>query len=487
MDLKTEWKALLLIVVGFVACFWLPVGSERFLGAVGEALHLARWYAREHVLLCLIPAFFIAGAIAVFLNQASVIRYLGARANRVLSYAVASVSGAVLAVCSCTVLPLFAGIYRRGAGLGPATAFLYAGPAINVLAIILTARLLGPGLGVARAVGAVVFSIVIGVAMHLLFRKEERRRSEEELAMPERAAPRPLWQTALFFAAMVGVLVAANWGGPREFQFTTAGGGQWNAVVLREAGDDAGREELHLKLTGGPRAGTTIELAASEVLGRVPVGGWATAVWRHKWLVTGVFAAALAVMLVAWLGLSWWRVAAVGVVAVVAAVLFPAVPMVAFAAAVLGLSLLTMTSDGEPREWFDSTWGFARQILPLLLLGVLAAGLLLGRPDHAGLIPPEWVHRAVGGNSVSANFFAAIAGALMYFATLTEVPIVQGLVDNGMGPGPALALLLAGPAVSLPNMLVIRSVLGTKKTLVYLVLVVVMATVSGCVYGVIAA
>ena len=434
MDLKTEWKALLLIVVGFVACFWLPVGSERFLGAVGEALHLARWYAREHVLLCLVPAFFIAGAIAVFLNQASVVKYLGARANRVLSYGVASVSGAVLAVCSCTVLPLFAGIYRRGAGLGPATAFLYAGPAINVLAIVLTARLLGPGLGVARAVGAVVFSIVIGLVMHLVFRKEERRRSEEELALPERAAPRPLWQTSLLIAAMVGVLVFANWGAPAE------------------AGDG-------------------------------PVAGWAAAVWQHKWAATALCAAALGAMLVVWLRVAWWKVALVGLSAAVPAVLLPAMPQVAFAVAVLGLALVAATGDGESREWFDSTWGFARQILPLLLVGVLVAGLLLGRPGHAGLVPSEWVDAAVGGNSVRANFFAALAGALMYFATLTEVPIVQGLVANGMGRGPALALLLAGPAVSLPNLLVIRSVLGTKKTAVYLALVVVMATVSGCIYG----
>ncbi|MGB2615278.1 MAG: permease [Phycisphaerae bacterium] len=388
MNHKREWTILAALAVVFLVFYFLPVGSERFDGAVLESLALAKSYAREHVLLCLVPAFFIAGAIGVFVRQASVLRYLGAKANKVVAYGVASVSGSILAVCSCTVLPLFAGIWRMGAGLGPATAFLYSGPAINVLAIILTARVLGLELGIARAVGAILFSIVIGLAMHFIFRKEERARAEAQAAVPEPEAGRPLWRTALFFAAMVGILVFANWGRPDE-----ASGAVWRAI------------------------------------------------YSVKWAVAGVFAVALAAMII-----GWFRRAELG-------------------------------------EWCGSTWGFAKQILPLLFVGVLAAGFLLGRPGHESLIPSEWVSAAVGGNSLRANLFASVAGALMYFATLTEVPILQGLIGSGMGKGPALALLLAGPALSLPNMLVIRSILGTRKTIVFCSLVVVMATVSGMVYG----
>jgi len=425
----TEWRRLALIVGAFLVCFWLPVGQVRFDQAILEALHLVKWYAREHVLLCLVPAFFIAGAISVFVSQASVMKYLGAGANKVLAYGVASVSGTILAVCSCTVLPLFAGIHRMGAGLGPAVAFLYSGPAINVLAIILTARVLGLELGIARAVGAIVFSVVIGLAMHVIYRKEERARAQAQAAMPAPEVVRPLWQNAVYFAAMVGVLVFANWGKPEH------AAGVWHAIH------------------------------------------------SVKWVVTGALAAGLGVVLVLWFGLGWWRVLAVGVPCAALAVVLPGQPMIAFAAGVVGLAIVTGTSKGEPGDWLGATWGFAKQILPLLLAGVVVAGALLGRPGHEGLIPGAWVSGAVGGNSLGANLFASVAGAFMYFATLTEVPILQGLLGSGMGKGPALALLLAGPALSLPNMLVIRSVIGTQKTIVYVVLVVVMATVSGLIYG----
>ena len=393
MNWKAEWKKLALIVAVFLLCFYLPIdwprGFDQPSNALWEALYLVRWYARQHVLLCLVPAFFIAGAIAVFISQASVTKYLGVKANKVLAYGVASVSGTILAVCSCTVLPLFAGIYRMGAGLGPATAFLYSGPAINVLAIILTARVLGLELGIARAVGAVLFSIVIGLAMHFIFRKEELAKANAQAEMPEPQVSRPLWQNALFFASLISVLVFANWSKPEE--------------------------------------GT--------------VGLW-YAIYFAKWIITAGCLCAVVV-------LSW-----------------------------------AMRSEhGQTGEWFVSTWGFAKQILPLLLVGVLIAGALLGRPGHEGLIPSQWVTRAVGGNSLWANLFASLAGAFMYFATLTEVPILQGLLGAGMGKGPALALLLAGPALSLPNMLVIRSVMGTRKTLVFVLLVIVMATATGMIYG----
>jgi len=429
MNWKNEWKKLALIAAVFLAFFYLPIGKERFNNAIMESLHLAKWYAREHVLLCLIPAFFIAGAIAVFVSQASVMKYLGAKANKFMAYGVASVSGTILAVCSCTVLPLFAGIYKMGAGLGPAIAFLYSGPAINVLAIVLTARILGLQLGIARAVGAVIFSVVIGYLMHLIFRKEEEAKAAAQVDMPDAEVKRPLWQNVLYFASMVGILVFANWGKPVE-----------------------------------------------------NTGIWAV-IYGAKWWLTGFFTATLGVILILWFETKWWKILLTAIPVILLAAIFPEQPMVAFAAGVIGLSVFTSTDKGETSEWFSSSWGFAKQILPLLLFGVLIAGALLGRVGHEGLIPSEWVANAVGGNSLRANFFASFAGAFMYFATLTEVPILQGLIGNGMGKGPALALLLAGPALSLPNMLVIRSVIGTKKTAVFVSLVIVMATISGVIFG----
>jgi uncharacterized membrane protein YraQ (UPF0718 family) len=375
LDFRTEWKKLVIIVAVFLACFYLPVDSMRFNNAIVESLALVKWYAQEHVLLCLVPAFFIAGAISVFVSQASVMRYLGARANKVLAYGVASVSGTILAVCSCTVLPLFAGIYRMGAGLGPAAAFLYSGPAINILAIILTARVLGLELGVARAVGAILFSIVIGLLMHVIYRKEEIEKADGQMNISEPRVSRPLWQNLIYFASMVGILVFANWAKPGN------------------------------------------------------AGVWAS-IHSAKWIITGAFAVVLIAVLAAWF------------------------------------------KKDELGEWTAATWGFAKQILPLLLIGVLISGA-----------PSEWVSRAVGGNSICANLFAAVAGAFMYFATLTEVPILQGLIGAGMGKGPALSLLLAGPALSLPNMLVIRSIMGTQKTVVYVSLVIVMATICGVIFG----
>jgi len=388
--MKKQWLTFLLIPAVFLLACFLPFSSWRFGGPIKEALLMLQEYAREHFLLCLVPAFFIAGGISVFVNQQAVIKYFGASANKVLAYSVAAVSGTILAVCSCTVLPLFSGIYRRGAGIGPATAFLYSGPAINVLAIILTARVLGMELGVARAAGAAVFSVVIGLAMHFIFLKEEREKAKTAAAFAAGAEEedRPLWRNGLYFASMVGILVFANWSGAARGE-----GGIWEFI------------------------------------------------FRIKWVLTGIFLASLVGILIAWF------------------------------------------KKDELKEWAVCTWTFARQILPLLFIGVLVAGVLLGRPGHEGLIPSSWVANLVGGNSLFANLFASVAGALTYFATLTEVPILQGLIGAGMGRGPALALLLAGPALSLPNMLVIRSVMGTKKTLVFIALVVSMATVSGYIFG----
>ncbi len=379
---------LIIFIAVFILVYVLPIEGARIKGAILEAFFMLQEYAREHVLFCLIPAFFIAGAISIFISKEAVIKYFGARANKVLAYGVASVSGSILAVCSCTVLPMFAGIYSRGAGIGPATAFLYAGPAINVLAIILTARVLGPGLGIARAIGAIAFSVIIGLLMSLFF-KDKRETSEDPVTAEQAMGKsRSLGQNAFYFLVLIFILLFAAWAKPKEAV------GFWNAVY-----------SIH-------------------------------------WYLTAVTLIILFIML-----FSWFR-------------------------------------KDEIKDWVFSTWIFAKQILPLLFVGVLVAGFLLGRPNtDAGIIPSQYVAMLVGNNSLWANFFASVAGAFMYFATLTEVPILQGLLGSGMGKGPALALLLAGPALSLPNMLVIRSIMGTKRTAVFVVLVTILSTFIGWIYG----
>lgn len=385
----TKKKKFILYLFVFLLAYYVPTGNNNIQQAIIEAFRMLQEYAREHVLFCLIPAFFIAGAIANFISQDAVIKYFGGEAKKWVSYTVASISGTILAVCSCTVLPLFAGIYKRGAGIGPATAFLYSGPAINVLAIILTARVLGWQLGLARAIGAVVFALIIGILMAIIFRKDDRERLKGAMGHgQEEEVGRTGLQNFTYFLTLVLILIFAAWGRPE---------------------------------------GAT--------------GFW-SAVYSIKWYLTITLLVILYFILK-----NWFK-------------------------------------RDELVDWVDSTWGFAEQILPLLFGGVLFAGFLMGRPEaNAGIIPAEWVARFVGGNSLMANFTASILGAFMYFATLTEVPILQGLIGLGMGKGPALAILLAGPALSLPNMLVIRSVLGTKKTLVFVGLVVIMATISGMIFG----
>lgn len=443
MDTKKEIRILLWIIVIFTVIFFLPLGSESFMTAVYATLDLAKWYAREHVVLCLLPAFFIAGVIAVFVSQGAVLKYFGANAKKWLSYTVASVSGCILAVCSCTILPLFTSIYKRGAGLGPAVAFLYSGPAISILSIILTARILGFEMGVARTVGAVLFAVVIGLLMSFFFRKEEKAKKEAQMNIIPPPEKRPVWQTAFHFFTLVLILVFANWGAP-----SASDTGLWYSI------------------------------------------------FTYKWYITGALALLLCWSLVRILRLRllWVSLGAVATaVAAILAALFienaklvPLVPMLV-AVASLSLILLFDKRDEENRDWALASWGFAKQILPLLAVGVVLAGFLLGSTHDdtalAGIIPNSWIEWAVGGNSLLSNFFASFAGAFMYFATLTEVPIVQGLLASGMGEGPALALLLAGPSLSLPNMLVIRGVLGTKKTVVYVALVIVMATLAGFVFG----
>jgi len=357
------------------------------------------------------------------------IKYLGAGANKIIAYGVASVSGTILAVCSCTILPLFAGIYRMGAGIGPASAFLYAGPAINVLAIILTARILGMELGIARAVGAVVFSVVIGLIMQIIFGREDEKAATPVMVSQDDEGSRPLWKNVVYFALMVGILVFANWGKSDQ------AAGFWHMI------------------------------------------------YNIKWYLTSIMAVLLGIVLIFWFRIRWIRLLPTAVITALLGIIFPDYPLVPFSAAVIGLSIALVKTGGESVNWLDETWTLTKQILPLLLIGVLVAGALLGRPGGEGLIPSEWISAYVGGNSIQANLFASVVGAFMYFATLTEVPILQGLLGAGMGKGPALALLLAGPALSLPNMLVIRSIMGTKKTMVFIILVIIMACLTGYIFG----
>ncbi|MBR2514345.1 MAG: permease [Halomonas sp.] len=421
---QVRWLA---AVVGvFLLIYFLPAGTARFDNAVLEGIRLTHWYAQEHVILCLLPAFLIAGAMAAYLNEGAVMRYLGPNASKPVAFGMASVSGTLLAVCSCTVLPLFGGIYRRGAGLGPAIAFLYSGPAINIMAIVVTAKVLGFELGLARAVGAIVFAVVIGVIMHLIYRREEQARATKSSRGFSGELSRPLGQIGVFFGLMVGILVFANWA----------------------AADSAAWMTIH----------------------------------AYKWHITALLSGLFALLLIRRWNWPLHQVAVLAGAVAIAALLVPSVPELAFATGIIGLMLIAALRD-EDREWAEQSWEFTKLIMPLLLVGVFVAGLLLGRPGEEGLIPSEWVVLAVGDNGLRSTFLASLLGGFMYFSTLTEVPIVQGLIGNGMGKGPALALLLAGPALSLPNMLVIRTIIGTQKTLVYCALVVVMATFSGYLYG----
>jgi hypothetical protein len=441
MEIKKELQILFWILFFFALAFFMPVDSATFRTAVDATLDLAKWYAQEHVILCLLPAFFIAGVISVFVSQGAVLKYFGANAKKWLAYSVAAVSGTVLAVCSCTILPLFSSIHKRGAGLGPAVAFLYSGPAINILAIILTARILGFEMGVARIIGAVSFAIIIGSIMAIIYRKEEKVKAAEQMNIQLPPEVRPMWQTSFHFFILVLILVFANWGKPTS--------------------DDTS-------------------------------GAWYF-IWSNKWVITSIFGLGLVYSLIKILKIKWWLVIAAAVATGVSGVLASTyiggslAPLVPMLVAITGLSIITLQKDDENRKWTLASWDFAKQIMPLLALGVIVAGFLLGSTHDTtsipGVIPSSWISSLVGGNSIFSNFFASIVGAFMYFATLTEVPIVQGLLSSGMGKGPALALLLAGPSLSLPNMLVIRGVMGNQKTLVYVLLVVVMATISGMIYG----
>lgn len=421
----------IIILSVFIAAYFLPFTNPKVQSAIMESFLMLQDYAQKHVILCLLPAFFIAGAIGVFIASDSVMKYLGPKANKAVAYLVASVSGTILAVCSCTILPLFAGIHKKGAGLGPATAFLYSGPAINVLAIILTAKILGYEIGLARAVAAITLSIVIGLLMQLTFPESKNDRQTSDKAFSSNRVDSHS-NAGLFFVSMVAILIFANW-----------------PTVSREA-------------------------------------GYWYFVYKSKWIVTSIFALLFAYSLNRQMKIKISRILISFAGVLASSLIFYKIPAITFAVGIAFLVWMLWTGGDEAKNWLDSVKGFAFQIMPLLFAGIMVAGFLLGMPGgNGGVVPSSWIASLVGGNSLFANFFAAVAGAFMYFATLTEVPILQGLIGSGMGKGPALSLLLAGPALSLPNMLVIRSVLGTKKTVVYIVYVIILSTAAGVLFGLI--
>jgi uncharacterized membrane protein YraQ (UPF0718 family) len=431
---KTELKIFAALVVIFIIAYALPLGNPKIQEAIQESFRLLQWYARNHTLACVVPALFIAGAIITFLSQGAVIRYLGPDANPVLAYAVAAVSGCVLAVCSCSVLPMFAGIYQLGAGLGPASAFLYSGPAINVLALFLSARVLGLSLGVARAVGAVVFSVVIGLLMAAAFRRSERTKAKAALQMPQSEGPRRhIGKTALFLGCMILFLVFSDWFNPGNVVVTTTDGGQFRAVVIHET-KDAVRFQLEEDFES-VESGDKMTLSKDQIAGQQEQSTWVLAVYHVRWYLAGL--CGLAVLVMAW---RWFE-------------------------------------QDEIRQWMQNTWQFAKMLVPLLYGGVFVVGFV------SVLLPEKQVAQLVGDNSVRANLVASVVGTFWYFATLTEIPITQALMGLGMHEGPALALLLAGPAMSLPNILVIRKVMGTQRTIVFILLVVLISTITGVLFG----
>ncbi len=432
--MKREFKIFAWLFGIFLIAYFLPLGNPRVKTAIYEAFVLLQWYARNHTLACVVPALFIAGAITTFLSKESVLKHLGPKANKVEAYSVASVSGTILAVCSCSVLPMFAGIYRIGAGLGPATCFLYAGPAINVMAIFLTARVLGWELGVARVIGAVVFGVIVGLIMAVLFSKSEKSRNEAVLQMPDPpAAKHPMWKNASLLLAMIAFLVFSDWFNPGDKVVVLGDGTRFEATLQYET---LGEYDLRLKdVYADHQTGEVVRLPKAEIVSIEDVDTWVVRIHHIRWYLAAAMGALIVLMSVCWLDKT------------------------------------------DMTEWMGNTWFYAKLLVPLLFGGVFIVGFL------GALVPEEHVARLVGDNSLTSNLIASVIGCFFYFATLTEIPILETLMRNGMASGPALALLLAGPALSIPSILVIRSVMGNSKTVVFVLLVIVMAAIAGMGYG----
>lgn len=431
--MKREIKILTAFIGVFLIVYFLPLGNRKVSNAILEAFNLLQWYARQHTLPCVVPAMFIAGAITTFLSQASVLNYLGPKANRPLAYGVGAVSGFILAVCSCSVLPMFAGIYALGAGLGPACAFLYSGPAINVMAVFLSARVLGADIGVARAVGAVVFAMVIGWLMAQIFHKDDKRRNEATMQMPNPPpSPRRLWQTTLYMLCMILFLMFSDWYNTNDVTIIMKDESTFTANIRTQTRDAL---DVQVYQADGKLATELKRIAFADTQEIKPIPSFTMTVHRIKWYLAGLMG--FLVFLMVW---RWF-------------------------------------SREEVVEWIHATWDFAKMIVPLLFGGVFITGFV------GALLPDKYVAAWVGGDSFTSNFVAAFIGCIWYFATLTEIPIVEVLTRLGMGKGPALSLLLAGPALSLPSIFVLISVMGWKKTMMFTGLVIVMSTFVGMIFG----
>jgi hypothetical protein len=432
--MNKEWRKFSVLALVFLVAYFLPLGNPKIQNAIQESFRLLQWYARMHTLACVVPAMFIAGAIIAFLSQSSVMRYLGPNSNKWIAYSVASVSGCILAVCSCSVLPVFAGIYALGAGLGPATAFLYSGPAINILAIFLTARVLGFDIGVTRAVGAIVFAFVIGLIMAGIFYKEEKQKVKVAMQMPEsEKGSRPLWKTVLYFACMVLFLVFSDWYNPGDVKITLNDGAVLNAHIRYETGNSYTFEIFDEQ---GRATGEVRTFEKNEVRSVEPIPSLVLSIYHIRWYLAGLMGLAVLMMVVLWF------------------------------------------KKKEVLQWMSATWDFTKMIVPLLFGGVFVVGFI------SVLIPEKQVAMLVGNSGIISNLIASVVGTLFYFATLTEVPITETLMKLGMAKGPAIALLLAGPALSLPSIIVLWRIMGAKKTLVFASLTVVMATIVGFLFGV---
>jgi hypothetical protein len=426
-------KKLYWIVGIFIVMYFLPLGSLKVTNAIFDAFKLLQWYIINHTLACVVPAMFIAGAIATFLSQASIIRYLGPNANRFMAYTIASVSGIILAVCSCSVLPMFAGIYTMGAGLGPASAFLYSGPAINIMAVFLSARVLGLDIGLARALGAIGFAFIIGLSMAFLFKKSECARTKAAMAMPPPPHPtRPLWKTGLYFLCMISFLVFSDWYNTNDVTITLKSGVVMKANIQYSTQDFI---EVKKYSPDGTRAVDAVRFDKKDLFKVIPEDNFVMRVYAVKWYLAGLMGLAILLMLRKW---------------------------------------FTRT---EIKEWMGATRDFGMMIIPLLFAGVFVTGFV------GGILPEKAVAAFVGGNGLLSNLVASVVGAFWYFATLTEIPIVEMLMRMGMGKGPALALLLAGPALSLPSMLVINRIIGPRKTFVFCALTVGFSTIVGYIFG----
>ncbi len=430
-----ELKILSFFVLIFAVMYFIPLENASISNAILEAFKLLQWYVREHTLSCVIPALFISGAIITFLSQASVMKYLGPQAKKIYAYSVASVSGAILAVCSCTVLPMFAGIYKMGAGLGPASAFLYSGPAINVMAIFLTARVLGFDIGLARAFGAIIFACLLGVIMATIFRKSEEEKTTVALQMPEEENPRSFWKTTSFMFTMVLFLIIANWSNTSNVTVHSNQFGEMQCILLQKTS-----EKVVVQLEqdiGSYKTGEKITLDPKDISekGIVVEKNLMSSIHQNRWYVSGLLG--IIVIIMSW---KWF-------------------------------------SRDEIKTWFSNTWDFTKILIPILFIGVFIVGFV------AALLPEKQIAALVGDNSLKSNLVASIIGAFFYFATLTEVPILQSLIKLGMHKGPALTLLLAGPALSLPSMIAIWKIMGGKKAFVFIMLIIIISACTGMLFG----